>query len=179
MNEYQSQQGLTAQRLQADLNAIESAAEESLSESYRIRVEPREHEDAERQRRLANAALSSGIAAYETDLGTITRSEMQQVQEILAAVGANGLAVANQREMQLLKRLGESLPGLKSNAEKFIRLSDSFSQTEGEFVEKVFEPELRDELTKTVREPASETDRGAGEYSRNIEKARADPTNSL
>jgi hypothetical protein len=50
MNEYQSQQGLTAQRLQADLYAIESAAEESLSESYRIRVEPREHQDAERQR---------------------------------------------------------------------------------------------------------------------------------
>jgi hypothetical protein len=126
MNEYQSQQGLTAQRLQADLNAIESAAEESLSESYRIRVEPREHEDAERQRRLANAALSSGIAAYETDLGTITRSEMQQVQEILSAVGANGLDVANQREMQFLKQLGESLPGL------FNEMADDLTKLMGE-----------------------------------------------
>jgi hypothetical protein len=78
MNEYQAQQGLTARGLQADLNAIGSAVEESLSESYRILVEPRAREDAERQRRLANAALRSGIAAYETDLDTITRSEMQQ-----------------------------------------------------------------------------------------------------
>src|SRR5882724_11975517 len=151
-----------------------SISEFRLSESYRIRVELREHEDAERQRRLANATLSSGIAAYETDLGTITRSETQQVQEILAAVGANGLDVVNQREIQFLKQLGESLPDLKSNAEKFIRLSDSFSQTEGEFVEKIFEPELRDEVTKTVRELASETDQGAGEYRCNIEKGLKD-----
>jgi len=96
------------------------------------------------------------------------------VQEILAAVGANGLDVVNQREIQFLKQLGESLPDLKSNAEKFIRLSDSFSQTEGEFVEKIFEPELRDEVTKTVRELASETDQGAGEYRRNIEKGLKD-----
>jgi len=96
------------------------------------------------------------------------------VQEILAAVGANGLDVVNQREIQFLKQLGESLPDLKSKAEKFIRLSDSFSQTEGEFVEKIFEPELRDEVTKTVRELASETDQGAGEYRRNIEKALKD-----
>src|SRR6266478_10045783 len=90
MNEYKAQQGVAAQRLQTDLNAIGSAAEESLSETYRIQTEPRERDDAERQRRLANAALRLGITAYETHLDTITRSETQQVQETLAAEGAKG-----------------------------------------------------------------------------------------
>jgi hypothetical protein len=66
MNEYEAEQGLTAQRLQSDLYALMSTAEESLSESYRMQLDPREREDAERQRQLANAALRSEVAAYET-----------------------------------------------------------------------------------------------------------------
>src|SRR5258705_13863396 len=61
MNKYEAQQGLTAQRLQADLQAIGSAVEESLNETYRIKVEPRERADAERQRGLANSAVQSGV----------------------------------------------------------------------------------------------------------------------
>ena len=57
MNKYEAQQGLTAQRLQADLQAIGSAVEESLNETYRIKVEPKERADAERQRGLANSAV--------------------------------------------------------------------------------------------------------------------------
>jgi diguanylate cyclase (GGDEF)-like protein len=174
LNEYEAQQGVAAQRLQADLNSIGTAVEESLSETYRIQAEPKEREDAERQRRLANAALRSGITAYETDLDTIARSQTQQVQEILAAGSAKVPDAVDQRETQLLKELGESLPSLKSNAEQFIQLSDSFSRTEGEFVQKVFEPRVRDELSKPVQELASETDLGAGEYRRNIEKALKD-----
>lgn len=174
MNEYEAQQGVAAQRLQADLNAIGMAVEESLSETYRIQAEPREREDAERQRRLANAALRSWTTAYETDLDTIARSETQQVQETLAAGSPKVPDAVDQRETQLLKELGESLPSLKSNAEQFIQLSDSFSRTEGEFVQKVFEPRVRDELSKPVQELASETELGAGEYRRNIEKALKD-----
>lgn len=47
MNEYEARQGLTAQKLQRDLHAIESGVEESLSETYRIQVDPKRHEDAE------------------------------------------------------------------------------------------------------------------------------------
>ena len=174
MNEYEAQQGLAAQRLQADLDAIGLSVEESLSETYRIRVEPREREDAERQRRLANDALRSGITAYEAHLDAITRSETQQVRETMVAGGAKGPDAVDQRETQLLKSLGNSLPGLKSSAEKFIQLSDDFSQKEGEFVQRVFEPEVRGDLTKTVQELTSETDSGAGEYRRNIETALRD-----
>jgi diguanylate cyclase (GGDEF)-like protein len=171
MNEYEARQGLTAQKLQSDLHAIESGMEESLSETYRIQVDPRQHEDAERQRRLANAALRSGIAAYEADLDTLTQSETQQMKEILAEGSSRGSDAFDQRETQLLKELGDSLRGLTSNAEKFIQLSDSFSQTEGDFVQKVLEPEIRNQVGKVVQELASETDRGAGEYRRNIETA--------
>jgi diguanylate cyclase (GGDEF)-like protein len=174
MNEYQAQQGVAAQRLQGDLTAMELAAEESLGETYRIQNEPREREDAERQRRLANAALRLGATAYETDLDLLTRSETKQLQDISEAGGAKGTDDAEQHEMQLLNELGDSLPRLKSNAEKFNQLSDSFSQTEGEFLQEVFEPEMRGEHAKGVRELASETDQGAGEYRRNIEKALKD-----
>lgn len=47
MNEYEAQQVLAAQKLRSDLRVIGSDIEESLSEPYRIQVEPREHEDAE------------------------------------------------------------------------------------------------------------------------------------
>lgn len=174
MNEYEAQQGQAAQRLQADLNAVASAAEESLAESYRVQVEPKEREDAENQRRLANAALRSGITAYESDLDAMTRSEAQQVQETLVSGGAKGPDAVDQRETQLLKELAGSLPGLKSNANKFMQLSDTSAQTEGEFVQKTFEPELRDELTKSVQELGRETEQGASEYRRNIEKALKD-----
>jgi diguanylate cyclase (GGDEF)-like protein len=173
MNEYEAQQGVAALRLQADLNAIGWAVAESLNETYRIQAEPREREAAERRRRLVNDALRSGITAYEAHLDTITRSEAQQVQESLTA-GAKAPDAVDQRESQLLKGLGESLPSLKSNSEKFIQLSDSFSPTEGEFFHKVLEPQVRDELTKPVRELASVTDQGAGEYRLNIEKALRD-----
>ncbi len=171
MNEYEAQQGVAAQRLQADLQAIGWAAEESISEAYRSRVEPREREDAERQRRLANDALRSGIAAYEAHLDTITRSEAQQEHERPMAGGAKGPDAIDQRESQLLKELGESFPSLKSNAERFIELSDGSSQTQGEFFHKMLEPQVRDELIKPVRELASDTDGEAGEYRLNIEKA--------
>jgi HAMP domain-containing protein len=82
--------------------------------------------------------------------------------------------VVNQREIQSLKELGDSLPGLKSNAEKFIELSDSSSQREEEFVHKVFEPEARGEIRRTIQVMANETDQGAGEYRRNIETALKD-----
>lgn len=53
-------------------------------------------------------------------------------------------------------------------------MSDGFSRAEGEFVQKVFEPELRGEIGRTIHEMASETDQGAGEYRRNIETALTD-----
>jgi diguanylate cyclase (GGDEF)-like protein len=171
MNEYEAEQGLTAQRLQSDLYALLSTAEESLSESYRMQLDPREREDAERQRQLANVALRSGIAAYETDLDTITRSEKQQVQEIVAAGSAKGLGAGDQRETELLKMLGESLPRIKSTAEKFIQLSDTSSQTEGEFLQKVFEPEARGEVAKATQELASGTNEASEENRHDIEKA--------
>ncbi|HVR25099.1 MAG TPA: diguanylate cyclase [Candidatus Polarisedimenticolia bacterium] len=171
MNEYEAEQGLTAQRLQSDLYAVLLAAEESLGESYRMQLDPREREDAERQRQLANAALRSELAAYETDLDTITRSEKQQVQEIVAAGKAKGLGAGDQRETELLKMLGESLPSIKSMAEKFIQLSDASSQTEGEFLQKVFEPEARGEVAKATQELASGTNQASEENRHNIEKA--------
>jgi len=57
MNEYEARQGIAAEQLQFDLRAIRSAVEESLSETYRIRVEPKQRGDAERQRRLANSSV--------------------------------------------------------------------------------------------------------------------------
>jgi len=57
MNEYEARQGIAAEQLQFDLRAIRSAVEESLSETYRIRVEPKQRGDAERQRRLANSPV--------------------------------------------------------------------------------------------------------------------------
>ncbi len=172
MNEYEAQQGLNAQRLQADLNVIGSAVEDSQNETYRIHSEPRNREDAEQQRRLANAALRSGIAAYEAHLYVTTRSELQQVQDTLVAGRARLPDAAEQRETQLMKKLGDSLPGLKSKAEEFIRLSDSFSPAEGEFVQRVFEPEVRGELTKTAQELTDETERAAENYRRSIETAQ-------
>ena len=169
MNEYEAQQGVNAQRLQADLNMIGSAVEGSQSETYRIHSVPREREDAEQQRRLANAALRSWIAAYAAHLDVITRSEAQQVQDTRLVGRASIPDAAEQRETQLLKKLSDSLPGLKSKAEDFIRLSDSFSQAEGEFVQEVFEPEVRGELTKTVQELTDETERAAENYRRSIE----------
>ena len=169
MNEYEARQGILAQQLQSDLTAIGSAVEESLSESYRIQVEPKQRGDAERQRRLANSALQSGAAAFERDLDTITQSTAQQAKDSLAA-GEPPDAV-DQRETQLLKELRELFPDLKSSAETFAKLSDSSSPAEGEFVQGIFEPEVREKLGKIVQELASEADRGAGEDRRNIELA--------
>jgi diguanylate cyclase (GGDEF)-like protein len=169
MNKYEAQQGLIAQRLQADLQAIGSAVEESLNETYRTKVEPKERLDAERQRRLANSAVQSGVLAFERDLDAISQSTTQQAKETLAA-GEPPDAV-DQRETELLKELRESLPDLKSKAEKFAKLSDSFSPTEGEFVQEVFEPELGEKLGRIVQELASEADQGGGEDRRNIELA--------
>src|SRR6266850_4479906 len=54
MNEYEARQGILAEQLQSDLRAVGSAVEESLNETYRISVEPKQRGDAERQRRQAN-----------------------------------------------------------------------------------------------------------------------------
>ena len=169
MNQYETQQGIIAEQLQSDLSVIGSAIEESLTETYRIRVEPKQREDAERQRRLANSAVHSGVVAFEEDLDTITRSSAQQAQESSAAKQpADGV---DQRETQLLKDIRDSLPGLKSNAERFIQLSDTFSKSEGEFVQEVFEPEVGEKLGRIVQELAREAAQGAGEDRRNIEIA--------
>jgi len=169
MNEYEARQGTAAEQLQSDLRAISSAVEESLSETYRIQVQPKQRGDAERQRRLANSAVQSGVAAFERDLGTITQSTAQQSKETLAA--GEPPDSAEQRETQLLTELRELFPDLKSSAEKFAKLSDGDSSAEGEFVQEVFEPELGEKLGSIVQELASEADRGAEENRRNIELA--------
>lgn len=167
MNEYEAQQGIDAQKLQADLSAIGSAVEESLSETYRVKVEPGQRADAERQRGLANSAVQSGVLAFEKDLDAITQSVAQQAKETSAA-GELSDAV-DQRESDLLKELRELLPDLKSNALRFTRLSDSFAPAEGEFVQEVFEPEVGDKLGRIVQDLAKEADQGAEEDRRNIE----------
>jgi len=82
LNVYLAEQVVTARKLLSDLHRIALAAEESLGESYRMHVEPKQRKDAERQHRLANAALRSGITAYETDLGTMTRSQKGTGSEV-------------------------------------------------------------------------------------------------
>ena len=82
LNVYEAEQGVTSQKLLSDLHRIALAVEKSLGESYRMQVEPKQREDAKRQHRLANAALRSGITAYETDLGTMTRSQMGTSSEV-------------------------------------------------------------------------------------------------
>jgi hypothetical protein len=82
LNVYEAEQGVTARNLLSDLHRIALAVEESLGESYRMQVEPKQREDAARQHRLANAALRSGITAYETDLGTMTRSRKETGSEV-------------------------------------------------------------------------------------------------
>lgn len=62
-------------------------------------------------------------------------------------------------------------PDLKSNAEKFAKLSDSFSPAEGDFVQEVFEPDMGEKLGRIVQELAKEADQGAEEDRRNIELA--------
>jgi len=102
-------------------------------------------------------------------LDTITRSSAQQEQESSAAKQpADGV---DQRETQLLKDIPDSLPNLKSNAERVIQLSDIFSKSEGEFVQEVFEPEVGEKLGGIVQELAREAAQGAGEDRRNIEIA--------
>jgi hypothetical protein len=82
LNVYEAEQGVTAEKLLSDLHRIALAVKESLDESYRMPVEPKQREDAERQRRLANAALRSGITAHEPDLGTMTRSQKGTGSEV-------------------------------------------------------------------------------------------------
>ena len=166
MNEYEAQQGSSAGRLQSDLNAVRSAVEESLSETYRMKVEPGQREDAERQRRAANDAVLAGIAAFEADLKAIAASEVQQDQETNAA-GLPAGAV-DQREGELLAQLHEAFPEFKANAEKFTALSDTASSAEGEFVQRVFEPEVNQRLNNAVQELATSTDEQAQENRRNI-----------
>ncbi len=169
MDQYETQQGIIAEQLQSDLSVIGSAMRNLSLRPIEIRVEPKQREDAERQRRLANSAVHSGVVAFEEDLDTITRSSAQQVQESSAAKQpADGV---DQRETQLLKDIRDSLPGLKSNAERFIQLSDTFSKSEGEFVQEVFEPEVGEKLGRIVQELAREAAQGAGEDRRNIEIA--------
>ena len=146
--------------------------EDSLNETYRIHSAPGEREDAEQERRLANAALRSAVANYETHLGAVTGSQKQQAQEGGLQERSNVLSAAEQRETQLVKELSDALAGLKSKAENFIRLSDNFSQAEEEFAKKVFEPTVRSELTKTVQALTDETERAAENYRHSIEMAQ-------
>ena len=173
-SEYQAEQGLAAQRLQGDLNAIVSAVEESLSETYREQVAPREHEDAERQRRVANAAIGRDLAAYESDLDYLGRSEAKESRDIGAASDDPASASVDRNEAALLNQLGQSLPRLHGNADRFVQLSDSASRTEGEFVQTIFEPQVRGELTKTLQELVAQSNQGAEAYRRNIESALRD-----
>ena len=172
MNEFEAQQGLNSQRLQGDLNVIGSALEDSLTETYRIHSESSEREDAEQQRRLANAALRSGIVSYEAHLSAASQSEAEQVLHAGTAGPARILDAAEQRETQLLKQLNDSLSSLKSKSEEFIRLSNSSSRREGESVQKALDSEVRRELTKTVQELTDETERAAEKYRRSIEAAQ-------
>jgi diguanylate cyclase (GGDEF)-like protein len=169
MNEYEAQQGNTAGQLQSDLRAIESAVEESLSETYRIKVEPKQRVDADRQRRLANSAVQAGVAAFEKHLDTLAQSTERQARET-SAVGQPQDAI-DLHQTELLKNLRESLPDLKSNSEKFRKLSDTFSPAEGDFVQQIFEPEEREKLGKIVQELATGANRGAERDRRNIEMA--------
>jgi hypothetical protein len=61
-NVYEVEQGVTAQKLLSDPHRIPLAVEESLGGSYRMAVELKQREDAQRQRSLANAAHRSGIS---------------------------------------------------------------------------------------------------------------------
>ena len=169
MNEYEAQQGNTAEQLQSDLRAIESAVEESLSETYRIKIDPKQTKDADRQRRFANSAVQSGVAAFERDLDTLGQSTERQARETSAAGQPPDAIDLHQTE--LLKNLHESFPDLKSNADQFRKLSDGFSPAEGEFVQEIFEPKERERLGKIVQELASETNRRAERDRRNIELA--------
>ena len=169
MNEFEAQQGNIAEQLQSDLHTIGSAVEESLSETYRIQIEPKQREDAERQRRLANSALQSGVTAFAKDLTAISQSIEKQAQETTAA--GKPPDPIDQRETQLLEELRNMLVSLESNADKFAKLSDTSSPGEGEFVQEIFEPEIREKLGRGVQELASQTIQGAEEDRRNIEMA--------
>ncbi|HXJ14554.1 MAG TPA: diguanylate cyclase, partial [Candidatus Limnocylindrales bacterium] len=169
MNEFEAQQGTTAEQLQSNLVAIRSAVEESLNETYRSRLEPKQREDAERQRRLANAAMHSGILAFENNLAIITRSAAQQEQETLATGRAPD--TIDLREAQLLKELRELLPDFKSKAERFTKLSDGFSLTQGTFVQEELEPAMDEQVGRIVQELASETNRGAENDRHRIDSA--------
>ncbi|HET6929340.1 MAG TPA: diguanylate cyclase [Candidatus Acidoferrum sp.] len=169
MNEFEAQQQTTAEQLQSNLGAIRAAVEESLNETYRFRHEPKQREDAERQRRLANASVRSGILDFEKNLTTITNSAAQQEQETVATGRASG--TIDQREAQLLKELHKLLPDFKSKAEQFTKLSDSFSPAQGTFVQAVFEPALDEQVGRIVQDLASEANKGAEEDRHNIDTA--------
>jgi diguanylate cyclase (GGDEF)-like protein len=172
MNDYEAEQGLTAQRLQTDLYAALSDAEESQYESYQMQFDPRGHDGIDHQRRLANTALRSQIETYGTDLASTTLSEKQQVQEIVAASAKNRESQSGDAgETPLLAQLGESFLSIKANSERFIELSDDFSQTEADFLQQTFEPELRSELATTSQELASDSVGMSEVNRRNIEKA--------
>ena len=174
MNEYQTEQGLRAQQLKADLNGIESDLQESMADTFRGHAEPAQGEGAERQRKLANSALRSGITEYDTDLNAIAESEAKQVQEIRAAGSPTGPEAAEQNEIQLVKALGESSSGLESGVEKFLQLSDSASKTESDFLQNTLEPEIRGDLSKEVQDLASGTSKAAEEYRQSIDAALTD-----
>ena len=169
MNEFEAQQGTTAEQLQSNLTAIRSAVEEALNETYRFQAEPKQREDAERQRRLANASVHSGILAFEKNLAAITRSAAQQEQETLAA--GRTLGTIDQREAQLLKELRELFPEVRSKTERFSKLSDSFSPAQGRFVQVDLEPALDEHVGRIVQDLAREASQGAEEDRRNIETA--------
>ena len=79
-----------------------------------------------------------------------------------------------ENETQYLKDLADSFPTLKGNAEQFLRLSDKGLPGEDEFVQKTMEPEVRDELSKTVLDLINVNNQGEDQYRRNIETSLKD-----
>jgi len=169
MNEYESEQGLAAAHLQSELQAIGSAVEASLSETYRRQIEPQGREDAERQRRIANAALRSGIADFARDLDFLNQSVKQQEQDTRAA--GEHLTAGDERQTQLLHELNGAFPSLNADSEQFLKLSDGSYPAEGQFVQETFEPEVTEKLGRIVQDLAAEAARAATEDRRNIETA--------
>lgn len=169
MNEYEAEQGNLAQCLQSDIRGIRSALEESLSETYRIQVEPSQRADAERQRQNANNAVRAGVEAFARDLDGIVRSTSEQSQ---AMVRNHEVTNASEhRETELVAKISDFLPHLKADAGKFVSLSDnSRVEKEGESVQTVLEPEIQKNLER-IQELATETDQEAAEDRRNIESA--------
>jgi diguanylate cyclase (GGDEF)-like protein len=169
MNEFEAQQGTLADHMQSDVRGIRAAFEESLSETYRIQVVPKETIEADQQRKTANEAVRDGVLAFEKDLAEISRSMSDQMQ--VMASSNEPMNTSEQRETQIVNQISKLFPRLKSNTGDFIALSDRFAiREEGELVQKVLEPSVQENLDQ-ILQLANETDVEAAEDRHNIESA--------